>query len=266
MEKLGQHFLTNKIKLQKIVAGLDLKAEDAVIEIGPGHGELTSFLIKDFRFIPSDFRLIAVEKDKELTNFLQKKFKSNENIEIVEGDVLKILPKLIGQLPDYLINNYKIVGNIPYYITGYLLRIIGELENKPKLVVLTIQKEVAERICSEPPKMNLLAASIQYWAEPKITDYIPKADFRPQPKVDGAIIRLSSRADVEKTQINAERYYTLIKILFKQPRKTILNNLAKTGIPKNEIIRILSGLKINPGDRPQNLAVEQIKNLSAQLY
>jgi len=274
MEKIGQHFLTNKIKLQKIVAGLDLKAEDAVIEIGPGHGELTSFLIKDFRFIPSDFRLIAVEKDKELTNFLQKKFKSNENIEIVEGDVLKILPKLIGQLPDYLINNYKIVGNIPYYITGYLLRIIGELENKPKLVVLTIQKEVAERICGEPPKMNLLAASVQIWAEPKIIDYIPKTNFQPQPKVDSAVIKLTTsdlkfgtptfaKASAGRQEI--ENYYRLIKILFKQPRKIILNNLRETQIKKEGIIEILEESKINPGDRPQNLSIEQIKSLSSRL-
>jgi len=280
MEKIGQHFLTNKIKLQKIAASLDLKADDTVIEIGPGHGELTSFLIKDFRFIPSDFQLIAIEKDENFVHFLQKKFKSNENIKIIEGDALKILPKLIGQLPDYSITNYKIVGNIPYYITGHLLRIIGELENKPKLIILTIQKEVAERICAEPPRMNLLAASVQVWAEPKIIDYIPKTDFRPQPKVDSAIIKLKSitvsmRSHKKCYEIGAEEYYKLIKILFKQPRKTILNNLvssikyqvlsAKKRKSKEEIIKILEELKINPGDRPQNLTIEQVKKIEEQL-
>jgi 16S rRNA (adenine1518-N6/adenine1519-N6)-dimethyltransferase len=266
MEKLGQHFLTNRIKLQKIVDSLALKAEDIIIEIGPGHGELTSFLIEDFQFIPSDFQLIAIEKDKELVDFLQNKFKKNDNIKIIEGDILKFLPKLISQLPNYSITNYKIVGNIPYYITGHLLRIIGELEKKPKLVILTIQKEVAERICSEPPRMNLLAASVQFWAEPKIIDYIPKSDFRPQPKVDSAILKLVIKqlSNYEITQL--PNYYKLIKILFKQPRKTILNNLREAQPKKEGIIKILEELRINPGDRPQNLTIEQIKNLSAKLY
>lgn len=266
MEKLGQHFLTNKTKLQKIADGLDLKADDTVIEIGPGHGELTSFLIEGFQFISSDFQLIAIDKDKDLVNFLQEKFKKNKNIKIIEGDVLKILPKLISQLPNYSITNYKIVGNIPYYITGHLLRIIGELKNKPKLIILTIQKEVAERICSQPPRMNLLAASVGFWTESKIIDYIPKIDFRPQPKVDSAIIKLSTYNLKLKTS-EIENYYKFIKILFKQPRKTILNNLREIKeIKKEEIIKILEKLEINPIYRPQNLTIEQIKNLSAELY
>lgn len=272
-KRLGQHFLTNKIKLQKIAKILDLKADDTVIEIGPGHGELTSFLIKSFQFLVSKFQLILIEKDEEFVRFLQKKFKSDKNIEIVQGDALKILPNLCSKFHDL---SFKIVGNIPFYITGRLLRTLSELSNKPSLIILTIQKEVAERICAEPPRMNLLAASVQFWAEPEIIDYIPKKDFKPQPKVDSAIIKLKSitvsmRPHEKCYEIGAEEYYKLIKILFKQPRKTILNNLI--GNRKQEleirdrekIIEKLRKLKFNPSDRPQNLTVEQIKELAKQL-
>ena len=257
MKKLGQHFLTNKTKLQKIVGALDLRADDSVIEIGPGHGELTNELrIKNY-----ELKIIAIEKDEELVRYLQEKFAQDKNIEIIEGDILKILPEFA--------KSRKIVGNIPYYITGYLLRIIGELKNKPSLVVLTVQKEVAERICApsqtntgKKGRMNLLAASVQFWAEPEIIDYIPKTDFQPQPEVDSAIIKL---AIGNQSLANSKDYYELIKIIFKQPRKTILNNLRATNKTKEEIIKILGELKINPADRPQNLSVEQIKELAGRL-
>lgn len=269
MQKLGQHFLINKTKLQKIAEVLDLKSGDAVIEIGPGHGELTKTIIKRLSdLVIENYRVIAIEKDRELARNLRSQIhdlKLDKKIEITEGDVLKILPQLITQLPNYPIVNYKIVGNIPYYITGYLLRILSELEIKPLFIALTIQKEVAERVCAQPPKMNLLAASVQFWAEPKIIDYIPKTDFQPQPKIDSAIIKLLPRIRADKTRINAEKYYEFIKIIFKQPRKTILNNLREVSQPKEEIIKILETLKINPGDRPQNLAIEKIKELAEKL-
>ena len=251
MKRLGQHFLINKTKLQKIVEALDLKPGDAVIEIGPGHGELTD----ELRNKNNELKLMTIERDNDLVELLKNKFARDKNLEVVHDDVLKILPDLCLKLHN---SNFKIVGNIPFYITGYLLRILGELKNKPSLIVLTVQKEVAERICAEPPKMNLLAASVQFWAEPKIVDYIPKTDFQPQPKVDSAIIKLVVSNQPLAT---SENYYKLIKILFKQPRKTILNNLASSGKNKEEIIKILEELKINPADRPQNLSVEQIKKL-----
>ena len=251
MKRLGQHFLINKTKLQKIVEALDLKPGDAVIEIGPGHGELTD----ELRNKNNELKLMTIERDNDLVELLKNKFARDKNLEVVHDDVLKILPDLCLKLHN---SNFKIVGNIPFYITGYLLRILGELKNKPSLIVLTVQKEVAERICAEPPKMNLLAASVQFWAEPKIVDYIPKTDFQPQPKVDSAIIKLVVSNQPLAT---SENYYKLIKILFKQPRKTILNNLASSGKNKEEIIKKLKTLEINPADRPQNLSVEQIKKL-----
>jgi 16S rRNA (adenine1518-N6/adenine1519-N6)-dimethyltransferase len=257
MKKLGQYFLKSKNNLQKIVESLELKPDDTIIEIGPGHGELTENL-------GTNFKIIAIEKDEKLVCLLKKKFKLDKNIEIVEGDALKTIAELTKKLKTKI---YKIVGNIPYYITGYLLRIFGELENKPSLIVLILQKEVGERICAQPPKMNLLAASIQFWAKPQIISYIPKTDFRPQPKVDSVIIRfkpitLPGRSSTKCNKNNEKKYYKLIKILFKQPRKTILNNLRKIK-DKEKIIKILEELELTPGNRPQNLTIEQIKKLAA---
>lgn len=273
-QRLGQHFLKNKSFLEKIVKALDIEQGDLIIEIGPGHGELT----KEIRNQRPESKIIAIEKDKRMANFLKENLKNDKNIEILEGDVLKILPQTVSKsLPVWqagTIHNpkYKIIGNIPYYITGYLFRIIADLEPKPKTIVFTIQKEVAERIIAKEGMnpthsvpmcgMNLLAASVQFWAKPEIIDYIPKTAFSPQPKVDSAIIRFTPN-DEQQTMKNKEKYYHLVKILFKQPRKTILNNISagfKKAKPETE--EILKKADINPSHRPQNLTINQIIALS----
>lgn len=246
---LGQHFLVSKNKLKKIVEALELKNGETIIEIGPGHGELTTVI----KYQISNIKIVAIEKDKKLIPFLQKKFALDKNIKIVDGDALRILPELTKKLKN---RNYKITGNIPYYITGRLLRILSELKNKPSLIVLTTQKEVAQRIFSQPSRMNLLAASVQFWAEPKITGYVSKKDFRPQPLVDSAIIKLITKNE----PCGADNYYRLIKIIFKHPRKTIKNNLAAAlgklnAEVKNKFFEELRGSGIDPADRPQNLGV-----------
>lgn len=253
--KLGQNFLINKEVLKKIADAADLKNGETVIEIGPGHGELTAYLLE------SGARVIAIEKDRELIHQLKEKFK-NKNFELIEGDALKILPALN-------LGSCKLAGNIPYYITGKLLRVIGDLENKPKLIVLTIQKEVAERIAAKPPKMNLLAASVQFWAEPKIIGLVGKKEFRPIPKVDSAIIKLIPKSEPINTESpeylrGKKQYYDFIKILFKQPRKTIFNNLReKYEIEKTK--NALKNLNIDPQSRPQNLFIQTIIKLSENL-
>lgn len=252
--RLGQYFLTDQITLKKIVGLLNIDRNDTVIEIGPGHGELTD----ELRIKNKELRIIAIEKDEKLVQFLQQKFAADKNIEIIHGDALKILPSIIRNSP-FVIQNYKIIGNIPYYITGYLLRVVSELEKKPSLIVLTIQKEVAERICAGPPQMNLLAASIQVWAEPKIEMIIKRGLFSPPPKVDSAVIRLVTK----EPTIEGEIYYPFIKALFKQPRKTILNNIS-SGLnkPKIEVEKILNQNKISYSLRPQALNISQITSLA----
>ena len=261
--RLGQHFLKNAGKIRKIADSLELKRGDFVIEIGPGHGELTQELGARQQVL--SIRIIAIEKDPMFVQELKEKFHppaGGPKIEIIGNDVLKILtevPKAYNLKP----KTYKVVGNIPYYITGKLLRILSELTPSPELVVLTVQKEVAERMTAKPPKMNLLAASVQFWADPEIIDYIPKSDFKPQPKVDSAIVKLKIKNYESGIMDN---YYKLIKILFKQPRKTILNNLsAGLSLGKDKITGRLDALKISPSDRPQNLGIEEIMKLSREL-
>ncbi|MDP1689573.1 MAG: 16S rRNA (adenine(1518)-N(6)/adenine(1519)-N(6))-dimethyltransferase RsmA [bacterium] len=257
-QKLGQHFLKDKSVLKKIATSLEIKKGDTIIEIGPGHGELTELIAKEL--IAFSRKLILIEKDKELIPSLRKKF-TNTNTFIIEDDILKVLQQLVI---DYKLQaiSYKLTGNIPYYITGQLLRIISELKSKPELCVFTIQKEVAERIVAKPPKANLLACAVQIWANPKIIATIPAGAFNPPPKVTSAIIKLETKKEIldEKLLIN---YFKMLHILFKQPRKTILNNLSEgLNINKAGIIAKLEKLGINPKNRPQNLEINDIIALS----
>ena len=154
MPKLGQHFLTDKNALKKIAGFLDLKEGETIIEIGPGHGELTEQILNNESGIKNNgIKVIAIERDEYLAEVLRKKFEPYNNIEIIHGDALKLLPSVIHNL-QFTIHNCKLAGNIPYYITGKLLRTISELAEKPIVSVFTIQKEVAERICAQPNRMN----------------------------------------------------------------------------------------------------------------
>ena len=243
-KSLGQNFLKDHKVLERIAEVLEIKGNDTVVEIGPGHGELTRRILK---YSPK--KLIAIEKDGELIeSFLQELIDEYPNLEIIQADALREIPQI-----SY---SYKLVGNIPYYITGHLLRLIQETNNKPSVIVLTLQKEVANRLCAELPEMNLLAASIQFWAKPEVIRYISKKSFRPAPKVDSAVVRitpLNPQPSVEESQT----YYPFIKALFKQPRKTVLNNLRPMGFNKN----VLEKLGFDPRVRPQNLNIREIQNL-----
>jgi len=271
-KKLGQNFLVNKDKIKKIIEVLEIRNGETIIEIGAGHGELTKELrirnqklgAENDRKIKYGIKVIAIEKDEKLARDLRNKIDDLglKNVKVIEGDALKILPKLTNNL-QLTTFNYKLVGNIPYYITGYLLRVISGLENKPKLTIFTIQKEVAERIIAKSPDMNLLAAATQFWAEAGIIDYIPKEDFRPKPKVDSAIIKLRIRNYESGI---GDNYYKFIKILFKQPRKTIVNNLTSDKTQeigdKKKIIDKLKKMGIEPNARAQDLSVEKIIEMS----
>lgn len=254
-QKFGQHFLISQQVLVKIASSLELEIGDAVIEIGPGHGELTDEILRE---TSGKAQIVVIEKDHVLAGALKDKYKDHKNIDVIEGDAREELSVITHKLPT---TDYKLVGNIPYYLTSYLFRMIGDLEQKPIRAVFTIQKEVAERICAVPPKMNLLAASIQYWAEPKIIDYVSREDFLPPPEVESAILLLLPRETSAKSDKTG--YYELLRAIFKQPRKTILNNLAEGTTKKRETIsKMLKKLDIDPGARPATLSISDLVRIA----
>jgi 16S rRNA (adenine1518-N6/adenine1519-N6)-dimethyltransferase len=266
MQKLGQHFLKNATILQKIADAVAPANGERIIEIGPGHGELTAPLALAAR--GKHCEIICIEKDRALIEGLemlaaQERAESGgPHIRVVEGDALKLIQNIaaeIGEEKTPKQKNYKITGNIPYYITGKLLRTVSELENKPERVVLLIQKEVAERICAVPPRMNRLAASVQFWAAPAIIASVPRTDFSPAPEVDSAVIVLDTLA--EQPAIDPAHYYRAVRAIFAQPRKMLINNLSSAGADRNAksvIAAHLEKMGIDPALRPQNMSTDDI--------
>ena len=258
-KSLGQNFLINQGILDKIVQATEIDPEDIVIEIGPGTGNLTEKLAERAG------RVMAIEKDSRLIEPLKEKFK-NTNVEIIEGDALKIN---IGTLISTLLSkasgswgDYKVIGNIPYYITSHLLKTIFEEWPKPKLIVLTVQKEVAKRIVAKPPNMNLFALSIQFYAEPKIVGYISRGSFRPMPKVDSAIIKLTPKNN-EHGAMSTDHFFKLIKAGFSGKRKQLVNNLSKNfGMMKENLFKVFAQIGIKPDIRAENLSLDQWIELS----
>ncbi|HVO28941.1 MAG TPA: 16S rRNA (adenine(1518)-N(6)/adenine(1519)-N(6))-dimethyltransferase RsmA [Candidatus Paceibacterota bacterium] len=254
---LGQHFLKNRGAAGKIVAAVGARPGDTIIEIGPGHGELTRPLAA------TGARVIAIEKDGALAEQLDKT--GIPNLEVIAGDVLTMLPALAA-------DGGKLVGNLPYYLTGHLLRLISELETKPARCVFMVQKEVALRMTAAPPHMNRLAASVQFWAEPDIVANLPKSDFSPQPKVDSTVVQLEAKPAISDAAApTSAQYYAAVRILFSQPRKTLLNNLTagrprSAEFPKDDISKILEALGANPQLRPQNLTVGQIGAIAKAFF
>lgn len=249
---MGQNFLIDETVLQKIIETAELAKNDTVLEIGPGLGILTEELAKN------SGKVIAVEKDKNLATILKNNLKKYENLEIIESDILK-WEKLSA------LQNYKVVANIPFYLTARLIRILMEIENKPERIILMIQKEVAARICAAPPKMSLLSYSVQFYAKPQIISFVSKKSFWPEPKIDSAILKIIP----QKTPpiISPDIFFTVLKAGFSQPRKQLANNLAKSlKIERQKIETILKQNGINPEQRAETLSIEDWINLSQNLF
>jgi len=252
-KSLGQNFLVNKNVYQKIITALEIKKGDKIIEIGPGLGALTAFLAK------SEAEIIAIEKDRRLINFLKNKFVNQKNVTIIEDDVLKFNPK------SYKLKakSYKLVGNIPYYLTSHLLRLILEEWPYPKIVVLTLQKEVAQRIVAKPPNMSLLAVSVQYYSRPEIIDYIPRRSFYPTPDVDSAIIKLVPREQFATYQENTKNFFRIVRAGFSGKRKQLINSLARgLKIKKDTLESKLKTASVDPHRRAETLTLEEWQKIA----
>ncbi len=250
-KRLGQHFLVNKLILQKIIKAAQLKEDDLAMEIGPGAGVLTQALAEKAK------KVIAIEKDEQLVKILKVVLKDYPNIELIKGDILKVFNSQFSIFKKFSVFNYKIVANLPYYITAPVIRKFLEAPIKPKLMVLMVQKEIAQRIIAQPLKMNLLALSVQFYAEPKIITYVSKRFFWPQPKVDSAILRIDPLINADKNQINTDLFFKIIKAGFSQPRKKLVNNLAQgLGLEKQKIFIWLKNAKIRQDARAENLSLK----------
>jgi 16S rRNA (adenine1518-N6/adenine1519-N6)-dimethyltransferase len=273
-KSLGQNFLRDQLYLEKIVEAAELVAADLVLEIGPGEGVLTRELAARAAGV------VAVELDDRLITPLRAMFATQlQRVQIVHGDILELDPvALIDDLNARLQTGspeppapalsgspaadgagaaYKVVANLPYYITSAVLRQLLEARRAPSRAVLLVQLEVAERICAAPGDLSLLGVSVQYYARPQLVQRVPAGAFRPVPKVDSAILRLDVYAQ-PPLDVDAEWFFAVARAGFGQKRKQLLNSLtAGLARPKAEIGAALDCAGIDPMRRAETLALDE---------
>lgn len=239
---LGQHWLHDPATLEAIVLAGNVQPGDEVLEIGPGLGTLTDVLIQAGAIVT------ALEFDQDLIKGLHKKYSSNNSVTIVEGDVRTYD---LTKLPE----KYKVVANIPYYLTSYLIRSISESENPPEIAVLLIQKEVAERICASPGQMGILSVIAQFYFECSLDVEVPAELFTPPPKVDSQVVVLTKR-EKNLFDVDEQKFFNLIKAGFSEKRKTLRNSLAGgLHTSKEEAEELLTKSEIDFSLRPQALSL-----------
>lgn len=274
-KSLGQNFLIDETHLDRIVAAAELTPADVVLEIGPGLGVLTR------RLAEQAGRVVAVELDDRLIDRLRKDFAAQPHVSIVYGDILELDPAQLvddrqqttdGRRSDNLkskIENpkfYKVVANLPYYITSAVLRHVLEASVQPSLAIVMVQKEVAERICAKPGDLSLLAVSVQFYAEPRIVDHVPAGAFNPRPKVDSAVLRLDIRPQPAVAGIDPKDFFRVVRAGFSQKRKQLLNTLsAGLHLPKSEAAAALNAAGIDPKRRAETLSLDEWSALTRRL-
>ena len=246
-KSLGQNFLQDPIALEKIVAAAEIRPSDSVLEIGPGLGSLTRYLAVSAK------QVVAVELDEKLIPPLKAVIAPHANIRLIHGDILEFTPSdLVDQA------GYLVVANIPYYITSAIIRHLLENDPKPRRIVLTIQKEVANRICATPGDMSLLALSVQVYGKPRIAARIPAGAFFPAPNVDSAVLCVDvyPEPQIEKGLLDA--FFKLIKAGFSQKRKTLRNSLSSgLHISPASAVDHLTQADIDPQRRAETLSIAE---------
>lgn len=242
-KSLGQHWLHDDASLDAMLAAADVQAGDAVLEIGPGLGTLTAKLAARAR------QVVAVEFDEALARSLPQRVPA-ANLAVVHQDILRFD---LTSLPP----NYKVVANIPYYLTSKLLRVLCESANHFSQAALLVQKEVAERVCARPGEMSLLAVSVQFYAEASLGQVVPAALFTPPPKVDSQILRLAWRPHPLFADVVPGQFFRLVKAGFSQRRKTLLNSLsAGLHLERSQTTELLEQAGIASTTRAQALDLQ----------
>jgi len=255
-KSLGQNFLNDPAALQEIIRAAEIQPEDAVLEIGPGLGNLTRYLALSAKTV------VCVELDHDLIPILRTTLAENTNTSVIEADILQVSPASLMQTDDYLV-----VANVPYYITSAIFRHLLEKAPRPRRIVLTIQKEVAERICARPGDMSLLALSVQVFGQPKIAAIIPAKAFFPVPKVDSAVIRVDMYPEARINPALLETFFRMAKAGFSQKRKTLRNSLsAGLRLTPNDTGQLLEQAGIDPMRRAETLSIDEWAVLTSHYH
>lgn len=251
-KRLGQNFLQDPYALEKVVAAAEIRSDDSVLEIGAGMGNLTRYLAA------SAGQVVAVEVDERLFPVLEANMAPYQNARLIQADVLQIEPgELIQQ------SGYLVVANIPYYITSALIRHLLEDGNRPRRIALTLQKEVAERICAGPGDMSILALSVQVYGRPSTGPTIPAGAFYPVPKVDSAVLVVDIYPAPQVEASHRKIFFQLIKAGFSQKRKKLRNSLAAgMRCSTGDIESLLGSAGIDPNRRAETLSLDEWKAIS----
>lgn len=258
----GQHFLMDEIVLQDMLDVARVSDKDVVVEVGPGIGNLTKFLIDKAGTV------VSIEKDPQFVNVLNSLKNKNKNFkyqlaDILEVDMDEVLKDTVGATQEY-----KVVANIPYYVTGKIVQYFLKQKFKPQSLTLLMQKEVAQNLTAKEGSLNLLAISVQLYADVKLVEVVPANKFYPAPKVSSAVVHIELFKK-SKYKLDTESEQELFKILracFTGKRKQIHNTLTNNlGIPKETVQKILTKLKLDPQLRPQQLSIKQWITLSDEI-
>ncbi len=256
-KRLGQNFLIDPAALGRIVRAAELSPDDAVLEVGAGLGTLTRPLAERAG------EVIAVELDDQLVDILHERLDDLPNVRILHGDILRLPDLGLAHL------GYKLVANLPYYITSAVLRRFLEKEPRPRLMVVTVQLEVAKRVVAEPGEMSLLAVSVQLYGRPRIVSRMPPGAFYPPPKVDSAVVRIDVHD--KPTVPLAEEYgeatfFRVVRAGFAQRRKTLRNSLSGgLGLPAARVVDALAEAGVDARRRAQTLSLEEWAEVSEAL-
>lgn len=250
-KSLGQNFLVEPAGLRKVLTAAELQGDEQVLEIGAGLGSLTVLLAQTARDV------VAIEIDQKLFPALQEALAPYENVKTIHGDILNL--DLDGLLHD---QDFVVVANIPYYITSAIIRKLLEANKRPSRMILTIQKEVAERIIARDGKMSLLALSVQVYGKPELVATIPAGAFYPAPDVDSAVLKLTLYEKPLIQEQNLDLFFKLAQAGFSQKRKTLRNSLASgLSISSQQAEKILADAQLESNRRAETLNLEEWNRL-----
>ena len=257
-KSLSQNFLINDRAAKRIVDSLDIQEGDTVLEIGAGKGALTKYLLEKAQ------KVIAVEIDKKLCQYLEQRFAEKSNLVLINKDILKIDWENLAERKGHL----KVIGNLPYRITSPLLSLLLENREFIPLSVLMVQKEVAKRICAQPGSKDWspLSITVQLYADVKTLFHLKPTSFFPSPNVESSVIKIIFFKKPKLFIADEKLFFSVIRSAFGQRRKIILNSLsANLNLPKKEVELILNKVKIDPKRRPETLSIQEFARLSSAL-